>query len=358
MGENYCFNLSGMPCLVSAKWQDDMNGGAMVKGALSGGSTAVPLPVVAKQRLQIDGVAFNPSVCAFDGELYVSARVMGGAVMPRTFLGRWGGDRIVDGAFLTIPPELAAGILSCGGQDVRLFVLDGVLHAVAAVGLGPLGAHTPIRQAVVRIEAGVITQAWLQPGDSLEKNWMPCVDGDRLRLVYSAAPLIVLDYDIETHLVRQDVNAASAASKGSIQRGGSQLVPYKAGWLAVVHQLHFAGGKKVYAHSFVFFDRGLTSAKFSRAFYFNRGDGIEFCAGLAHFQDRWIVSYGVGDNEAWLAEIEPETVEAFLSGAAPVSQAVGASRITAPGHAPLAAGPVVVPSKSLSSYLNGFGFWG
>ena len=364
MGENYCFNLSGMPCLVSAKWQEDMQGGAMTKGAIGSASTAVPLPVVAKQRLQVPGVAFNPSVCAFEGELYVSARVMGGAEMPQAFLGRWAGDRIADGVFLRILEPLASGLLACGGQDIRLFVLDGILHAVAAVGLGAPGPHTPIRQAIIRIEGGAIMQAWLQPGDSLEKNWMPCVVDGALRLVYSAAPLVVLDYDSGAHLVRQDVNAASAAAKGSIQRGGSQLIPYKDGWLAVVHQLHFAGGKKVYAHSFAFFDRALTSVRFGRSFYFNRGDGIEFCAGLAHFQDRWIVSYGVGDSEAWLAEIELETVEAFLSEAAPVSQALAVRRaVTPPGPATinpatLSLRPVVAGPVSLCSYLNGLGFWG
>jgi hypothetical protein len=115
----------------------------MVKGAIASTSTAVPLPVVAKQRLQVDGVAFNPSVCAFDGELFVCARVMGGTGMPRAFLGRWAGDRIGEGAFLQIPEALASGLLACGGQDVRLFVLDGILHAVAAVGLGAPGPpHT------------------------------------------------------------------------------------------------------------------------------------------------------------------------------------------------------------------------
>jgi predicted GH43/DUF377 family glycosyl hydrolase len=346
MGENYCFNLSGMPCLVSARWQEDMQGGAMTKGAIGSASTAVPLPVVAKQRLQVPGVAFNPSVCAFEGELYVSARVMGGAEMPQAFLGRWAGDRIADGVFLRILEPLASGLLACGGQDIRIFVLDGVMHAVAAVGLGAPGPHTPIRQAIIRIEAGVIAQAWLQPGDSLEKNWMPCVDGDVLRLVYSASPLIVLDYDYEAGRVRQDVNAASAVSSGSVQRGGSQLVSYQDGWLAVVHQLHFLGGKKTYAHSFAFFDRALTSCRFGRPFYFNRGDGIEFCAGLAYFQDRWIVSYGVSDSEAWLAEIEPETVEAFLSDA-PMPVALPAAP-SAPSE----------PSRSLGSYLNGLGFWG
>ena len=174
-------------------------------------------------------------------------------------------------------------------------------------------------------------QAWLQPGDALEKNWMPCVDGDRLRLVYSTDPLIVFDWAPDLGRVMQD---PAGRNVGGTVRGGSQLIKYRDGWLAVVHRLHFVDNRKVYAHQFAAFDRDLTSVRFGRTFFFNRV-GIEFCAGLAHHQGRFILSYGVEDSEAWIAEVAPETVAAFLDGADVAGHAQPSVLSAAPTPQPL-----------------------
>jgi hypothetical protein len=311
---NYAYDLSAN-CNVSASWIADMHGGAMSKGAVWAPSHAVRLPVVARHQLRCGG--YNPSIVSMGEALLVSARVPRRG-MHETFLGRWdvASSQLVDSAIVHVPAPLARGLLSCGSQDIRLFVLNGVLHAVACVGLGRIRPGTPMRQAVVRIADGAFTHAWLQPGASLEKNWMPCVvrsdDGaERLRLVYSPRPLIVLDYDEGSHRVRQNVDKAAHKASGSILRGGSQLVPYRDGWLAVLHQLHVVGPRKVYAHAFAFFNHELTRVRVGRMFYFNI-TGIEFAAGLAVHAGRYFVSYGVADRQAWLAEVSADTIEAFL----------------------------------------------
>lgn len=342
---NYAFDLSA-GCAVSASWIADLNGGAMTKTAIWAPSRAVRLPVLRAHRLPPGG--FNPSIVVWRDELWLSARLPRRGVH-QTFLGRWDVARaqlVEDGRNLHVPEALSRGLLSCGGQDIRLFVMHDTLHAVACVGLGRIRVGTPMRQAVIRIEGGTITRAWLQPGSSLEKNWMPCVvrDGDgaeHLRLVYSPKPLIVLDYDESSHRVRQNVDAAARKASGSILRGGSQLVPYKDGWLAVLHQLHVVGAKKIYGHCFAFFDRELRHIRTGRQFFFQLA-GIEFCAGLAFHERRFFISYGVADRQAWLAEVSPETVEAFLGGRAPARRAPPRKAAAA---APVAARRAVRPQR-------------
>ncbi len=117
-------------------------------------------------------------------------------------------------------------------------------------------------------------------------------------------------------------------------RGGSQLVEYDDGYIAVVHEVFHPpyvdvgwnpllggfppkapGGQKsqvVYLHRFAVFDRDLMSVRLGRHFYFNRV-GIEFCAGLTRWRGRLVVSYGVTDNEAWLIQVSKAAVDAELS---------------------------------------------
>ena len=49
----------------------------------------------------------------------------------------------------------------------------------------------------------------------------------------------------------------------------------------------------------------------SEPFYFHDKQ-IEFCAGLARFGDKLMVSYGVRDEEAWTATMDLDEVEEFL----------------------------------------------
>jgi hypothetical protein len=53
--------------------------------------------------------------------------------------------------------------------------------------------------------------------------------------------------------------------------------------------------------------------RISRPFFF-RNRNIEFCAGLAQgFDDNLLLSFGFNDNEAWLAEVTPDTIRKMLS---------------------------------------------
>jgi hypothetical protein len=123
-------------------------------------------------------------------------------------------------------------------------------------------------------------------------------------------------------------------SVGSI-RGGSQLIPYEGGYIAVVHEVYSVAREAlgansllgffpqpargpiayksniVYMHRFVRFDDKLTTATLGAPFYFEDYQ-IEFCAGLAHFAGKYVLSYGVNDKFARIALVDPEVVRDLL----------------------------------------------
>lgn len=205
-----------------------------------------------------------------------------------------------------------------GHEDCRLLSMNGSLKAVTMAYVPGL----PLRIAVMGLKPLRNGHAidWLhyQKSPRHEKNWMPAVvttgvlGEDRLRLVYSIKPLCVLDYNLEKHCVEPAV--ASLDYHPGTLRGGSQLIPYVDGWLAVVHQVHHGvlpGSGPTYAHRFAVFDKELTTVRVGPLFYFKEL-GIEFCAGLVSHQGKYLLSFGFQDKKAMVAEVSAETVEEFL----------------------------------------------
>jgi hypothetical protein len=274
------------------------------------------------------GAQHNPSVVQTGDGLVVSVRSLYNG-RTTNFLAHvqadWG-----------LTDTLRIGELNAKGQhqlqleDLRLFVgTDERLQAVACLQDG-----MTIRQTLLEFgENGSIARSTPQPARKFEKNWMPVIQEGQLRLVYCVDPLVVLELDSETQ-----VTLPGDAMHRSGIRGGSQLVSWREGgeeWIALVHEVYrppqvrpdfnpllgfhppaikdpIAGSAPiVYLHRFAVFNSDLTAVKVGRPFYF-RKLGIEFAAGLAWWNDRLVASFGLADNEAWLVEIEPKTVEALL----------------------------------------------
>jgi hypothetical protein len=218
-------------------------------------------------------------------------------------------------------------------EDLRVFSWRGELWAIAAM---HNGATPPvaIRQALLELspDASEVLHAHVQPSVRHEKNWMPCVEGDVLRLVYSTEPLVVLTVEGR----RATPNAALVPQSTSHVRGGTQLVPWRDGYLALVHEVHrppliekghnallssfwppavkdpvSGDAPVVYLHRFALFDKKLEAVELSDPFYF-RNLGVEFASGLTWFDDKLVAAFGVADKEAWLVEITTETVDTFL----------------------------------------------
>jgi len=204
-----------------------------------------------------------------------------------------------------------------GFEDARLFAWRGDLWCSSTVReLSPEGWCQQILARIDQPDAGPARlDDWTVMGPRQprghEKNWMPLVDGDRLRFVYSCDPTRLVD----------ETGRATASSPPAIAadafRGGSQAVAFDGGWLAVIHEASEAGNERHYHHRLISLDADGRLRGVSPPFHF-RKPGIEFAAGLAWAVpgERLVVSYGVDDRESWLATIDAADIRKRLGPAA------------------------------------------
>jgi hypothetical protein len=109
---------------------------------------------------------------------------------------------------------------------------------------------------------------------------------------------------------RTPINIAADAISGS-----SQVIPFKCGFLSVVHEArqHPHTGKRYYQHRFVWYDKSKTMQRITKPFYFH-DKVIEFVAGVAwHPNGKSImISYGREDKEAWIATVDANELSEFI----------------------------------------------
>ena len=149
-----------------------------------------------------------------------------------------------------------------------------------------------------------------------EKNWMPLGDG-WLYACSHGGHTVTIDADPDMPGVYEVRQRGPAPPMAAGFRGGGQVVPFRDGWLGIVHEVaHLGDGRRAYEHRFVWFDDTFTIRRWSPLFFFMKKQSIEFAAGLAIFNERVVVSFGVRDAEAWLVSLDGGVVCDLL---APVS---------------------------------------
>lgn len=142
-----------------------------------------------------------------------------------------------------------------------------------------------------------------------EKNWMPAVDGDALKLIYRISPLQIVDVADDGQGSLRSLGVRSSRIDG--WSGSSQLAGYRNGWLCVVHNRIEKGKCLYYEHAFVELSRDFKILRVSRPWYFDERT-VEFCAGLCVTADSVILSYGYMDREARLLRLPLRIVEDLL----------------------------------------------
>jgi len=325
---SYCQG-SGSPWILSEMWFQALSGGKLNMRMLTTPAHASELSLLGSRDLSHPsmrdfGNPLNPSIVLFEGRRIVSVRVC--SKEQKTTHNFF---YINDGGPHLLRDASGAGPFEYGYEDLRLFVWDGKLHAIAATSTQGTAGSPRTGQTILEIDVSdmpTVTRVWRQESPRHEKNWMPCVHPEGLRLVYATDPLMVLDVDRalverasgpKSEVVSVRPRVADLPGLDAILRGGSQLVPYKGGWLAVVHQIHGEAGsleKAIYVHRFAAFDADLRSVKVSEPFYVKHV-GIEFVSGLARGDGCWQLTVGVADKEAWLCDVSDDIVDAYVSGA-------------------------------------------
>ena len=205
----------------------------------------------------------------------------------------------------------------CGFEDCRLFRWRDRWWASATV----RDQDPQMRAEMVLLEfdgAGSIHVARTLRGYGTqvhEKNWMPCVRGDELLFVYGCDPFVVLrvvQIDDEIAHLQVAVENVPTIAAGQL-RGGSQLIAFDDGWLAVTHEVVYAGSARHYLHRMIWLNAAFQLRRITMPFFLKH-EGIEFVAGLATVpgRDALVVSFGIRDANAAIAEISFAGVRAAL----------------------------------------------
>jgi hypothetical protein len=100
-------------------------------------------------------------------------------------------------------------------------------------------------------------------------------------------------------------------------RGGSQIIPYKDGYLSILHETELYNseqGRKnaTYRHRFVVWDKDFKLQKISKLFSFLNMK-IEFCCGMTEYKDDYLISFGAQDNTAYILKVSKSLVEDFIN---------------------------------------------
>ncbi|WP_198019252.1 glycosyltransferase [Mesorhizobium sp. LNHC229A00] len=268
----------------------------------------------------------------------------GAPVHTRNFLLRLSDELAIQSASEILPPvdmpDPANGRV-LGFEDMRLFGWRDALWGVSCV--RELTEEGWCEQVVARIdESGACRLTdWrvLHPtGPRVhEKNWMPHVKpgktgagAETLRFIYLCDPTRIVDEQGAT------LSETSPAIAAQSFRGGTQLIAFAGGWLALIHEVQWrtAEKRRYYLHRFVWFDEADTLRKVSRPFFFDK-KGVEFAAGLAWHPDerQLLISYSITDSQSWIATVEEAEVRSLLEDVdgLPSGLADTASRLTSAG---------------------------
>lgn len=151
-----------------------------------------------------------------------------------------------------------------------------------------------------------------------EKNWMPILD----------KPFQYVKWSNPTEIVQANIDDPQNVTCDSIfvgqkddtphdLRGGSQVIPYKGGYLALNHVTYLyrslAGRKDAtYRHQFTWWDSEWNIIKRSPVFDFMDAK-IEFSCGMSKYGGNYLITFGFQDNAAFILKVPEKILEDFIN---------------------------------------------
>jgi SAM-dependent methyltransferase len=290
-----------------------------------------------------DYKAMNPSIYNCNGELWMIQRTVNYVIRPdgsydmrgdsairtRNWLLKLHSDLSVQSAEEIFPPlDLADPLynLVIGWEDCRLFWWQNDFYCTSTVReLNQEGFCEIVLSHIKREDDGLLHFAdyrVIHPvfcGKEHQKNWMPMVVNDDLYWMYSSDSARIINPKGE--MVSEKITHIAADSF----RGGSQLIPFDGGWLAIIHESHtMPDNRRRYMHRFIWYDALGRVGRFTKSFYIDKL-GIEFAAGIAKHPESGniIVSFGLADKESWLAVFDQQSISDALQPAGIVAEKLG-----------------------------------
>ena len=159
-----------------------------------------------------------------------------------------------------------------------------------------------------------IKEMVIKPAITVEKNWMPFVSHNHLKLIYSFNPLTIIDVDSNS---KTEIDISDLCSDVKDFRGGAGPIVYKQGeefgLLCVIHHvIDVIGKSRLYLHRFVWISPKY-SIKVSNSFYLENIN-VEFCLGLSHRFDSnsVLLCAGIRERRPMCYEISCEVIDEML----------------------------------------------
>jgi tetratricopeptide (TPR) repeat protein len=276
----------------------------------------------------------NPSVALVNKELYTIIRTVNyeidkdgrylikntetgeitndNPIHTRNYLAKLSNELDIQTVAEILPPLLPKPEypLVVGFEDMRLFEFQGDMWTSSTMReLNREGWCEQVLAKIDRSTAQLHIVEWHKMDDTSvrqhEKNWMPWVKYGAIRFAYHVNE-VVDDYG-------RLVSKMPLGFSVDHFRGGSQVIPFHGGWLALIHEAGHHDNKRYYQHRFVWFCYNGLIQYISLPFVFHSKQ-IEFAAGLAWHPDkkRLVISYGVADKEAWVATVADHDIMEML----------------------------------------------
>jgi tetratricopeptide (TPR) repeat protein len=196
-----------------------------------------------------------------------------------------------------------------GFEDLRLFTVGNNIYAIGTSRFTNLN-NSHINEIVLislNHELSIEKVTRLKSPNILtcEKNWVPILNQKEILLLYKSCTVIKID---ENNGDVSEVKSPHLKSNPDILnkfRGGSQVVPFRGGYIYIIHQVIINQNKRIYLHRFVELYDDLSYKRHSKLFYFNE-KSVEFVCGLMiEDEEKGVlqVAYGVKDREAKFTKI-------------------------------------------------------
>lgn len=143
-----------------------------------------------------------------------------------------------------------------------------------------------------------------------EKNWMPILDLP-YHYIKWMDPIEIVKVEIGGKT--ETVHIGEKQFNGKDMRGGSQVLPLDGKRICITHETDFWLDKRgykdaIYRHRIIVIDKDWNVVSRTEPFHF-MGGRIEFCSGIAEFDDKIWITFGYSDNSSYLVEVPKETFQ-------------------------------------------------
>lgn len=260
---------------------------------------------------------YNPSICWYKNKLIIAirsstwtrdehgaiAQILGelhtdvilGEVDPKTL-------KVKNLHKLEYAGDVHPYVQQIGLEDARLFVRDGELHAIGVcMNRKDLqGSTVHIAHGIIEGDKLVFKELLVKPHpERIEKNWTPPeLPNDIFDYIYSP-----------TQTIKDGVLSGEPEYHGRVH-GGSQAIEWEGGWISFVHKIHKLrhdwNGFHQYINYAMKYDANGIATEISQGFLLFGDNQVEFISGMVINNDKFLVSLGLGDSKAVLAEIDPK----------------------------------------------------